>query len=209
MNPKRASDLGTYILLMLLMGSVPSSCTREDNPVVSSSPGVLEIQKFPMSIGDEWTYVVRDSLHNTTDSVNVRVSLPPAEFDRYSRLLLFSRRMGIDSVYLSIVGNTVLMYDSPGATEPSTTIVFPLSADAQWGSAVDTNRVQLEVDLTVPAGTLQTVFRVDRRVRGFNFLVNSQTWIAAGVGIVKMQRRLFQSAPGSYEEWELLRFRPG
>ena len=209
LHSTRSRSLNSFCMLLLYFsGIIPLSCSRDNEPTGSSPPQIMGIEQFPMIVGEAWTYAVHDDINNGVDTVFVRIISPPVGEEMFSSVWVISGRQHIDSLFVLVNENTLLMYDRPGDLKPSVTIVFPLFSGASWGIAIDTSVVRPEPTLAVPAGMFENTFRVDRHAWDLNYGLDSHIWINAGTGIVKIDRREYRST-NVHERWELVRFPHG
>ena len=76
-----------------------------------------------------------------------------------------------------------------------------------WGTHDDSSRVVEREDVTVPFGTFDGSFRVDRLANGaVNYLLHTDTWLVNKVGMVKLRLIIFSLGPAAHETWELLSY---
>jgi len=160
-----------------------------------------------MAVGDSWTYAVFDSLGNTLDTVSVTVESPGADLRQFSSVWVFKGTSYHDTMYVVVENSSVMMFEDPRSLQTGATITFPLVEGASWGKSPDSTVVYSATDVSVPAGTFDDAFRVDRHAVGFNYRLDSQRWIVPDIGIVQWDRTEFNLGPALNQRWVLMSYK--
>lgn len=198
----RAGCIVFFAFLMAVSGC-------RTNPTDAAESQSLSLSQYPLRFGDVWIYAVTDSsVGITRDTVQVffsdRIVLPNGR-EALIQEQLFSTHT--DTFFVTVSGDTLRSFSQWDLVTPRTKIVFPLTVDKVWRGEFlnDTTRVESVEPVTVRAGRFNEAFRLRETWNGFNDFGIVKTYIAPGVGIVKMDRRLYLQR----QSWELLAFLPG
>lgn len=172
---------GYYISLENFTGRVSLALTG------SQSTQVFALQDFPNTLGTSWTYGTFDSLTRQTDTAVVTVSghtiLPNTKSVTVWQTAYRSRT---DSQYVSVSGDTVTVYYRSDVT----VYVFPFHVGQGWKgpSGNDSNMVTQRGTISVPAGSFQNGFRIQRALSGLNVRKQSSVWLVPLIGIVDVHQ---------------------
>lgn len=181
-------------------------------------------EDFPNSVGFQWTYEVRDSFVQMTDTVTVSITgtliLPGT---KKASIWVTTSRERVDTHYVVVLGDTVLIYPGQDTTYMSAKYIFPLEIDKSWRyrwadhfrhgyfKGVATTTVVGEGLVSTPAGSFQNAFSLNTRIEGdvvfyddgLCFLV-----YVLEVGVVCMHRIIGSDIDTAsvWETWELISY---
>lgn len=178
----------TNVLIAAII--VMAGCAEEASK--PELPATTTLNQFPLAPGNQWTYVLSDSVHGIAE--------PP-----FRNVWTYTGGKYTDTTYVAINGDTVFIYDTPTSPEPATVLVFPLQEGASWGNSLDTSSVYLESRLQLSPGEFAVALRVDRTVEQFNYTLRTRTWIVADIGIVMLTKEETDLVPVSDETWRLIK----
>ena len=206
MSVKRGLRLG--VALSVAAGALWFSCGRE-----SVGPSGAEIADFPNYVGSYWKYVRYDSLSwpDTVRIDTVLVSIVDTTVlsnDETASVWVYEFEDRPDTQYVSIVNDTVRVYRNAEPSYLDYIYIFPLEVGKSWGTTVwDSSRVVDEEEITVPFGTFQKSFRVDRLATGtVDYYLSTSAWIVNKVGMVQLNRFIYGIGPLAHDRWELLNY---
>lgn len=178
-----------YIIRLSLFMGIIFFVSCKDNSV-DNNPGAVE--DFPNEQGISWFYRVIDSLNNTIDTVQVTVSgTSTLSSGEPVTVWLNAFSDSTDSNYVLIKGDSVKIYEDREYLIDNIKLVFPLAVGATWkGDFVsDSSRVLDKIQLTVPAGSFNDVYVIERLYGGFNEYFTMTIWFVPDIGIIKINRR--------------------
>ena len=177
---------------------------------------VTQHQYFPDRVGDNWTYRLTGIEDGTVQVMIVgRGKLPngdTASLWRYT--YRYTNLTSVDTLWVSINGNDVSVFDNPRFVVPGTMPVekmhymLPFIVGNSWHTNVaygDTTKVLNKVDVNVPGGTFRDVFRLSK-VRGYvvNTWAKDTIYYKEQIGIVKFCQHEFDLGPDTGNGvWEL------
>jgi len=194
-------QLALPVAIMAMM-AILSSCNTTESNDLPDVPMVAGIEQFRNTVGDQWTYVVYDSIQGSTDTVIVEVTRTPDPAEPpFRNAWVYTGKNHGDTVYVATEDKQIAMYQSPVAVQPMQVIVFPLRDGATWGSGPDMSVVHAEPGFQSTAG--RGAFRIERRVVGANYTLDLTLWLVPGEGIAKIKRKVFNLGPATNEEWTL------
>ena len=168
---------------------------------------VTQKQYFPDQVGDNWTYRLSGINEGTIQVVIAgRGKLPNGDSaSLWQYTYNFTNLTSIDTVWVSISGNDVRIFDNPCSTCTETMpyermrYVLPLVAGNSWHTNVtygDTTRVLKQLTVNVPSGTFNDVFQLSK-VRGHivNTWTNDTIYFKEQIGLVKFSQNEFDLGP--------------
>lgn len=212
----RLTTLGFTFLLFSLL----SSCGKKATEPIEKS----RTEDFPNSVGFLWIYEVYDSLAGATDTVTVEITdtltlagVKPAT------IWVYTYSDAVDTHYVVVWGDTVLIYPGQDTTYMSAKYIFPLEIDKSWRyrwadnfrhgyfKGVATTTVVGEGLVSTPAGSFQNAFSLNTRIEGdvvfyddgLCFLV-----YVLEVGVVCMHRIIGPDIDTAsvWETWDLISY---
>jgi hypothetical protein len=192
------------IYLIIILSIFSFSC----NETVISGPPITSTNDFPNSQGSYWEYLVTDSLDNSTDTLRIIISGETTISTGEAVTIWQMNYPGrTDSNYVLFNRDTVKIFEDKEYLIENIKIVFPLRTGTGWRGdfITDTSYVSRVTDLSLPAGNFNPVFVIEREYGGFNEYRNMTIWFAAGIGIIKLNKREV-GFEHSNESWELLSF---
>jgi len=168
---------------------------------------VTQKQYFPDQVGDNWTYRLSGMNDGTIEVIIVGGGKLPngdsASLWQYT--YHYTNQTSIDTVWVSITGNDVSIFDNPRYTVPGTMPFekmhynLPLIVGNSWhtnGMYGDTTKVLNKVNVNVPGGTFNDVFQLSK-VRGYivNTWAKDTIYFKEQIGLVKFSQNEFDLGP--------------
>jgi len=170
---------------------------------------IMETQKqyFPDQVGDNWTYRLTGMNDGTIQVIIVGGGKLPngdsANLWQYT--YHFTNVTFIDTVWVTITGNDVSIFDNPCSTCSNMMpyermyYVLPLIKGNSWHTNVtygDTTRVLKQLTVNVPSGTFNDVFQLSK-IRGHivNTWTNDTIYFKEHIGLVKFSQNEFSLGP--------------
>ncbi|MBI5471104.1 MAG: hypothetical protein HY961_02030 [Ignavibacteriae bacterium] len=162
---------------------------------------------FPNTRGTQWTYARFDSLASRRDTVVVTVFGQVTFNGRPATIWQQAARSRTDTIYVSVSGDTVRMYNFPFSSSTNSKYIFPLYVGKGWRGdfLYDSSTVTLNGAIPTPAGQFTNGFLVQEEWSTFNDYGHFETWLVPRVGIVKQYRREWGFGLQK-ETWELLSY---
>ena len=211
MSAKCKAGVLTGIACLLLLAVIVSCGGKKS---VGPAPD-FGVSDFPMDIGTQWRYSVRDLQLQTTKTVDVRIVGTTTLAAGAPRVWVYTGlHADADTVFVTRTADTVKFYDRRD-TEYATVeryLVFPLEPGSSWGPLQfwDSLAVVGVAPKTVPAGTFNHAFLVYQE--GFipNNPFNRTEWFVPDVGLIYGRYYSFFTLEGngskSESVWELESF---
>jgi len=168
---------------------------------------VTQKQYFPDQVGDNWTY----RLSGVNDGTIQVIIVGGGKLPNGDRACLwqytyhFTNVTFIDTVWVTITGNDVSIFDNPCSTGSNMMpyermhYVLPLIKGNSWHTNVtygDTTRVLKQLTVNVPSGTFNDVFQLSK-IRGHivNTWTNDTIYFKEHIGLVKFSQNEFSLGP--------------
>lgn len=188
----------TIIALLLAIAFLIISCEVENPVKVPVKAEIIaEADKFPMAVGMYWKYDIYNIL--TGSSWPVEVSIVDSTDDQNGRVIYEWKHSGLPYGYVdrfriefrTMVGDSLVRFDSINAPTPSELIVFPLELDQSWTGPTqvdDSSCISHDGSLYTWAEEFETAFRIDRtwNRKPEGGIDSTSTWIVPDVGIVQI-----------------------
>ena len=177
---------------------------------------VTQKQYFPDQVGDNWTYRLSGINDGTIQVVVIgRGKLPNGDSaGLWQYTFHFTNLTFIDTVWVSINGNDVSVFDNPrfavNGTMPFEKIhyMLPFIVGNSWHTNAiygDTTRVLKQLTVNVPSGTFNDVFHLSK-TKGHivNTWTNDTIYFKEQIGLVKFSQHEFDLGPVTGNGvWEL------
>jgi hypothetical protein len=158
----------------------------------------MRLRSFPSSVGSSWTYEWENRNRKTIDTVVVRVA---GELDSSdigpAKIWVIEHAAKPDTLYMTVVGDTVRFVRWLVPDAFSTAYVFPLRIGAVWRSNwwKDSSWVPAREVVSVPAGNFSPAYRVQEEWGRTNDYGWVTTWVVPEVGIVMEDRLTLSLGP--------------
>ena len=213
------NNFAISVLVFLLFASLLSCGKKTTEPTDE-----FGVEDFPNSVGFQWTYEVHDSLTGVTDTVTVAITdtltlagVKPAT------IWVYTYSDSVDTHYVVVWGDTVLIYPGQDTTYMSAKYIFPLEIDKSWRyrwadhfrhgyfKGVATTTVVGEGLVSIPAGSFQNAFSLNTRIEGdVVFYDDGLCFLlyVLEVGVVCMHRIIGPDIDTAsvWETWELISY---
>jgi hypothetical protein len=201
-----------FMAINLIFAALWAGCSDKKTPAGPAS--VFTIDRFPVSIGNQWIYSVRDTILGTIDTIRVMVfdttTLPNGELATVWFYSDTGYRVHVN--FVSIVGDTVKFYRDRSA-RPGRIFVFPIEVGKGWrlsrASGRDTSSVTAKEWVSTPLANF-TAYRINTELMPLPLDVfeGSSVWLAPYIGFVKMEYFQGFRVMEKFEVWELLDYLP-
>jgi hypothetical protein len=168
---------------------------------------VIQQQYFPDQVGDSWTYRLSGINSGTIQVMIVgRGKLPNGDTaSLWQYMYRFTNQTSIDTVWVSITGINVRIFDNPRFATPGTMpfekmhYILPLQVVNLWHTNDlyrDTIWVLKQLTVNVPSGTYENVYQLSK-VRGHivNTWTNDTIYFKEQIGLVKISQHEFNLGP--------------
>lgn len=156
---------------------------------------------FPVAVGNTWTYDIMatvltpgDTLTNAGTSTTeiTRLTTLDNDVEAYEEVTVMMWNdstmipNSVDTTYIQVTDDHILIYDDLADTDPDTVAVLPIEAGNTWtvyADAADTMTAEVieQTDVTVPAGT----FADSWLIRYTSLGQTQENYLGRNVGIVK------------------------
>jgi hypothetical protein len=190
MEIKKHSLIGVAIILFF-------SCNKNN--------AITDNTEFPNKVGNHWHYKYTYGAPSP-GSIDVDIigqgTLPDGE---RSTIWVYRILSYTDTCYVVSNGNTVVFYNNPclrcTPQMPSERMryIFPLQTGNFWFNTAyygDTTKVLLETTLSVPAGSFEHTFELNRiKGHSFNSWASNLIWFTPNIGFTKLDQEEFSLGP--------------
>ncbi len=192
MPSKSPSAFAVAVSCMLAILMLGCPAVRQQDPVIN-------VSEFPLALGNEWAYEIRDSSGIVQDTVAVKVvgysaPVPGAETSIWE---LHSARGGVprflvdaETLFVSRSDSTI-SFQAQNQCYSHLTLGFPLRTGNHWRTPDPTIYDSVHVvawdTLGAGAGASRAALRIVESRYSADMVLRREIWIARNVGIVQIQ----------------------
>lgn len=201
-----------YLIFLLIGFAIltQSNSCKKSKPIIAEP---VYNSEFPNNIGTFWKYKVYDSVSANLDTVTIKV-IGTTNLDNGDPVSIWEITSLYNPTILNYVSNKIdgirIYVNKLSSASPFKKYIFPLSVGSKWitYNILDTNKVTLNTQIAVIAGTFSNAFRINRDViipPGYN-PIKEDEWFVQNIGMVS--RYYFEIGPGYVikNKWELLSY---
>lgn len=176
-------------------------CAKKNNALV------VQYTAFPNRTGDQYTYIVSDSVNNTRYMVNVKVgAISSLDNGAPVTTWIYTYPGHSDTSYVLANQDSAVFYrnrqTSPSKIDVLDLYHFPLMVGAKWRTSFtgDTSMVVGCADLTAEGKTYHNAYEIHDHGHSYNYTSNKQIWFAQNIGVIRMDYKTL----GTNETWQLV-----
>ena len=164
------------------------------------------ISHYPNRVGNYWNYEIIDNVKNTIDTMRVEIVDWVLNQDMTSYYIWeYEYPDNVDSQFIFINGDTLLMKPSPTVPYLHTSLVFPLNIGVGWSTFqfYDTSTVVSKEYLSVPAGNYYDAYHVETWLWCGDECGHSEhDWYVPEIGLIK--KYIYESEYDMVQQVEII-----
>ncbi|MDR3651784.1 MAG: hypothetical protein P4L34_02290 [Paludibacter sp.] len=165
-----------------------------------------QVDYFPNSVGYYWFYNVFDSVLNKSEPLRVSIVDNRTINGANSAVWLLSYTNRTDTFFVSQSKDTIIFNSNSFIKR---IYVVPFSLNQIWNESyfsTNNSKVISIEDVTVPAGSFNDTYVIERNIRSFNYSLYEKIYFKPQIGIVKLYTKEYNLGPVQIKTWELKSF---
>ena len=214
---KNIQIINIIALFLLLFGA---SCHKDQpNANLVNLPKIVDtkcifcdsIQNFSgTQIGNNWKYIVYDSLRRNVDTQTVVISGETTLSDgRMSKIVKSYYSISGDTTYTYLVEDASMatFYTTKEGSVFDKSYVYPLKIGTMWKGwhMLDTLRVDSKESIIVPAGNF-SAYTIHKYYRVTNTFILDDEWYCPGIGMIQRNYRELNFGPVMNKTFRLISY---
>ena len=171
-----------------------------------TNTATLNIGQFPNKIGDQWVYLVQDSLAHVNDTLTVTV-LSAGNLNGVASLLWqYSYSNGtVDTLQAITSNDTINYYTNPPFPTLSFALLFPIASGSNWkDNSGGSYAVSSLGNYTYQGQNFTNLLTEAHTVQSFDYSLIDDIYVQPNVGVAYRRTIEFSLGPAVYQVWTLI-----